>query len=273
MAEDRLNLFCLVDGEPQSNVFSVKATPTDTIDDLKKLIKAEKAPRFDDVAADELTLWRVSIQVVSANKHKPILLNEIDSPTELDPTDDVSDVFPEVPPKKTIHVIVHRPPPVHAPVPAQASTPFLDHLSDEYVRKAPPGSPRLAREAFDALIERIEKETFHADTPISRFLRSFVEGDLSIPDADCCVKGLPRTWLRSRTFAQESTQPALYLLHPKRPHQTTTIPPSVQALNTIKKFQNNDMVTFFGVSGCGKTRAVVEMLAQNWRFYLNGSRG
>ncbi|KAG0010957.1 hypothetical protein BGZ82_003210 [Podila clonocystis] len=57
-----------------------------------------------------------------------------------------------------------------------------------------------------------------------------------------------------------------------RPHQTIATPPSVTALNTIKKFQNNDMITFFGVSGCGKTRAVVEMLAQNWGFYLNGSR-
>ncbi|KAG0279993.1 hypothetical protein BGZ97_009474, partial [Linnemannia gamsii] len=124
----------------------------------------------------------------------------------------------------------------------------------------------------DTLLERIVKETFHADTPISRFLRSFVEGDLTIPDANCCIKGLPRTWLRSGTFAQESTQPALYLLHPRRPHQTTTTPPSVAALHTIKKFQNNDMITFFGVSGCGKTRAVVEMLAQNWGFYLNGSQ-
>ncbi|KAG0278825.1 hypothetical protein BGZ97_009677, partial [Linnemannia gamsii] len=226
-----LTLFCLVDGEPQSNVFSVKATPTDTVDDLKKLIKAEKTPRFDDVAADELTLWRVSIPVVPANKHKPIVLNEFESATELDPTDDVSDVFPEAPPKKTIHVIVQRPPQ-----------------------------------------ERLEKDVFHADTSISRFLHSFVKGDLSIPDADCCVKGLPRTWLRSRTFAQESTQPALYLLHPRRPHQTTATPPSVTALHTIKKFQNNDMITFFGVSGCGKTRAVVEMLAQNWGFYLNGSQ-
>ncbi|KAF9176748.1 hypothetical protein BGZ51_009713, partial [Haplosporangium sp. Z 767] len=119
---------------------------------------------------------------------------------------------------------------------------------------------------------RLEKDIFHADTSISRFLHSFVKGDLSIPDADCCVKGLPRTWLRSRTFAQESAQPALYLLHPRRPHQTTTTPPSAAALHTIKKFQNNDMITFFGVSGCGKTRAVVEMLAQNWGFYLNGSQ-
>ncbi|KAF9125289.1 hypothetical protein BGW39_007526 [Mortierella sp. 14UC] len=111
MTKDRLNLFCLVDGEPQSNVFSVKPTPADTVDDLKKLIKAEKTPRFDDVAADELTLWRVSIPVVPANKHKPIVLNEVDSPTELDPTDDIADVFAETPPKKTIHIIVQRPPP------------------------------------------------------------------------------------------------------------------------------------------------------------------
>ncbi|KAF9344976.1 hypothetical protein BGX34_005164, partial [Mortierella sp. NVP85] len=125
----------------------------------------------------------------------------------------------------------------------------------------------------NTLLEKIEKDLFHTDPLIPGFLASFVKGDLTIPDANCCVKGLPQTWLRSRTFAQKSTQPALYLLHPKRPHQTaTTTPPSVQALDTIKKFQNNDMITFFGVSGCGKTRAVVEMLAQNWGFYLNGSQ-
>ncbi|KAF8920976.1 hypothetical protein BGZ58_004166, partial [Dissophora ornata] len=49
-------------------------------------------------------------------------------------------------------------------------------------------------------------------------------------------------------------------------------PPSVAALETISNFQNNDLITFFGVSGCGKTRAVVEMLAQTWGFYLNGSQ-
>ncbi|KAI1297001.1 hypothetical protein EDD11_007314 [Mortierella claussenii] len=43
------------------------------------------------------------------------------------------------------------------------------------------------------------------------------------------------------------------------------------ALTTISEYRNND-ITFFGVSGCGKTRAVVEMLAQNWGFYLNGSQ-
>ncbi|KAG0180704.1 hypothetical protein DFQ28_002787, partial [Apophysomyces sp. BC1034] len=125
----------------------------------------------------------------------------------------------------------------------------------------------------DILLERIPKDVFHADTPISRFLRSFVKGDITISDSNCCVKGLPKFWSRSSSFREVTPQPALYLLHPKRPHQTTTTPPSVTALNMIKKFQNNDIITFFGESGCGKTRAVVEMLAQNWGFYLNGSRG
>lgn len=55
----------------------------------------------------------------------------------------------------------------------------------------------------------------------------------------------------------------------KSPHNEL---PLVTALHTIKKFPNNHMITFFGVSGCGQTRAVVEMLDQNWRFYLNGSQ-
>jgi hypothetical protein len=47
---------------------------------------------------------------VPANKHKPIVLNEVESSTELDPTDDVSEFFDKPPPKKTIHIIVQRPP-------------------------------------------------------------------------------------------------------------------------------------------------------------------
>ncbi|KAF9119687.1 hypothetical protein BGX30_003687 [Mortierella sp. GBA39] len=73
---------------------------------MTKRIKTEKALRFDDVAAAEFTLWRVSIPVVPANKHKPIVLNEVESPTELNSADDVSDVFPKTPPKKTIYIII-----------------------------------------------------------------------------------------------------------------------------------------------------------------------
>ncbi|KAF9131526.1 hypothetical protein BGW39_001702 [Mortierella sp. 14UC] len=233
MTDNRLTLFCLVDGEATSNAFSVKIASTDTVGDLKNLIKAEKAPRFDDIVANNLTLWHVAHPVIAAKKHQPVLLNTIDSSTELDPTDDIVDVFAETPPKKTIHIIVQRPPP-----------------------------------------QGIREEFFQPGSAISNFLRMFVEGELSLPEADCCIKGLPKAWLRSSFFAQKSARPALYLLHPTQPHQTTstTTPPSVAALETISNFQNNDLITFFGVSGCGKTRAVVEMLAQTWGFYLNGSQ-
>ncbi|KAF9578408.1 hypothetical protein BGW38_005798, partial [Lunasporangiospora selenospora] len=257
MTANPLTLFCLVDGK--ANAFSVEIESTKTVDALKKLIKDEKAPRFNDVAADELTLWRVSVPVPPKKNRKEIWLADIPSKEELDETDDIVDVFKELPPKKTIHIIVQRPPrQVHAPVPARSSPPLAEQET----------------EAFQMHIERIKKEFFQPGAVISDFLRKFVEGEISLPEADCCVKGLPKAWLRSSSFAQKSARPALYLLHPTQPHQTTstTTPPSVAALETISNFQNNDMITFFGVSGCGKTRAVVEMLAQTWGFYLNGSQ-
>ena len=81
--------------------------------DLKKLIKAEKSPRFDDVASDELTVWSVSYRITMANRHIPVLLTSMDSATELDPMDDIADVFQNTPPKKTVQINVQRPPPAN----------------------------------------------------------------------------------------------------------------------------------------------------------------
>ena len=109
MANTHLTLFCTVDGESQSNAFSVKPTPTDTVDDLKDLIKAKKSPRFDDIAADELTLWRVSIPVDGDD-----ITIQLDQVTDTDkkklgPTTRLSKVFPEELPEDTVHIIVQRP--------------------------------------------------------------------------------------------------------------------------------------------------------------------
>ncbi|KAG0337738.1 hypothetical protein BG000_005031 [Podila horticola] len=110
MTDNILSLFCLVDGEATSNSFSIKIPSSDAVDDLKNLIKAALSPQFNDNAAKDLTLWRVSIPVVPANKTNPINLTDIISATQLAPTDDISDVFQDQPPKKTIHIIVQRPP-------------------------------------------------------------------------------------------------------------------------------------------------------------------
>ncbi|KAF9212509.1 hypothetical protein BGZ59_006664 [Podila verticillata] len=79
--------------------------------------KDSKSSRFDDVAADELKLWRVSAPVIATEKHDAVELDMLVSKEEPLPMDDLSDIFEEAPPKKTIHVIVQRPPAVHALVP------------------------------------------------------------------------------------------------------------------------------------------------------------
>lgn len=79
MNELRLNLFCLVDGEPQSNVFSVKPTPADNVDNLKNLIKSALSPQFDDIAAKYLTLWSVSIPDDDDDDEIPIVLGNVNN--------------------------------------------------------------------------------------------------------------------------------------------------------------------------------------------------
>ncbi|KAF9910162.1 hypothetical protein BX616_010928 [Lobosporangium transversale] len=242
---DKISLLCIPNGE--STAFPVDINPQKTISHLKKAIK-EKKDAFQGINAYELILHKVSVP----GEGTTVNLTNVGSKESLTRgSSKVSKVFGTSPlPEKTIHVIVQRP------------------SAEQPTQKAAPGPPRLVQEAFNRELENIEKKVFHADTPISRFLHSYVKGDIKLPDADCCVKGLPRAWLRSRYFSPELPQPALYLIHPRKPHETITTPPSVTALDTISRFQNNDIITFFGESGCGKARAVVEMLAQNWGVLL-----
>ncbi|KAF8924597.1 hypothetical protein BGZ58_001629 [Dissophora ornata] len=57
---------------------------------LKKAIKAEKTSRFDDVAADELTLWRVSIPDDDDDDEQIILLNNVSEKKKLKATTKLS---------------------------------------------------------------------------------------------------------------------------------------------------------------------------------------
>ncbi|KAI8362267.1 hypothetical protein B0O80DRAFT_96814 [Mortierella sp. GBAus27b] len=96
-----LKIWCLVNGISPSTAFSVDVDASATVGHLQEAVKATRSPRFDDIAAHNLTLWRISIPVNAENMRNPVLLSAIDSPTELDPMDDIADVFAETPPKKT----------------------------------------------------------------------------------------------------------------------------------------------------------------------------
>ncbi|KAF8919094.1 hypothetical protein BGZ58_004701, partial [Dissophora ornata] len=88
--------------------------PSKTVDGLKKAIKDENPDTFSSIDAKDLTLWRVSIadDDDDDDNELPILLHSISSEDKkkLKATRELSDVFQEVPPKKTIHIIVQRPP-------------------------------------------------------------------------------------------------------------------------------------------------------------------
>ncbi|KAG0196583.1 hypothetical protein BGX28_009960 [Mortierella sp. GBA30] len=107
-----ITLFCVVIGEHNSNAFSVEILATKTVDHLKKLIKVAKAPKFDDVAADELTLWSTSIPISVDEEESAVVLDTQDKKMRLHPASELSEVFGDNLPKKTIHIIVHRPPSV-----------------------------------------------------------------------------------------------------------------------------------------------------------------
>lgn len=106
MTDNDLTLLCLVDGEATS--FPVDIKPTKTVEHLKGAIKAKKAPRFDDIAVDELTLWNVSIPDNDDDDEHPILLDVVpeNEKKKLKATHDLADVFDKPPPKNDPH---HRP--------------------------------------------------------------------------------------------------------------------------------------------------------------------
>ncbi|OAQ22442.1 hypothetical protein K457DRAFT_84856 [Linnemannia elongata AG-77] len=91
MIDNHLTLFCLVNGESTSNTFSVEIDSTKTVDGLKKLIKSEKAPRFDDVAAAELPLWRICVP--DDDDESPVLLDKVTEKKKIKATTKLSKFF------------------------------------------------------------------------------------------------------------------------------------------------------------------------------------
>ncbi|KAF9543648.1 hypothetical protein EC957_000580 [Mortierella hygrophila] len=130
-----LSLRCLVDGDRISKSFELATPPTKTFGQLRTTIHLSKPIWFKDLEAEDLTLWKVTIPITKDKSDTPILLKNISNSDKdkLGPTNDVFEWFPQVPQKKTIHIIVQRPPQVHAPVGAQdfrLSTHLKSSLAD-----------------------------------------------------------------------------------------------------------------------------------------------
>ncbi|GJJ71645.1 hypothetical protein EMPS_03995 [Entomortierella parvispora] len=128
MTENLLTLFCLIDGE--ASPFSVKASPHDTVDDLKNLIKTKKTPRLDALAADELTLWRVSLPIDDAGIPAP--LGSDFKKKRLKVSIKLSSVFTTELSEDTIHVLVQRPSPDKDQSPVTSGKVYVVHSYKDY---------------------------------------------------------------------------------------------------------------------------------------------
>jgi len=54
-------LNCLLLNDAPTKVFTVKVLEFENVSILKKLIKEEKAPHLDDLAASDLILWKMRL--------------------------------------------------------------------------------------------------------------------------------------------------------------------------------------------------------------------
>jgi hypothetical protein len=109
-------IFCLIEG--QENPFSVKITSNETVDQLKEAIKAKKFKTLEDVEADTLKLYHVSILTCDPINKKTIInyvakaqeeMKKPQLPPKLDPASRLDDVFEGNPPERTLHIIVRIP--------------------------------------------------------------------------------------------------------------------------------------------------------------------
>ena len=103
-------LFCLVLGDnPTKHAFPVEVSENDTIGKLKELIKTKKAPEFDDIAADKLTLWQVDIPREELITLGPDIDIQTLNGVELSPLMKISKAFNFGDVEEKLHIITTRP--------------------------------------------------------------------------------------------------------------------------------------------------------------------
>ncbi|KAH9967462.1 hypothetical protein BC827DRAFT_594318 [Russula dissimulans] len=107
MSTPNFQLPCWVVGENQ--MFDVEIGGEKTVYELKKAIQAELRPDFQDVAARNLTLYKVTI-LNDDNANKSLQSVDLTKLTMISILHTVSQVFRDHPPQDSVFVVVVRPP-------------------------------------------------------------------------------------------------------------------------------------------------------------------
>lgn len=115
MSGGKLTLFCLVypNDDPLQHLFVVDIDKGMTVAHLKQAIKAEKSHELDQLDADALKLWKVSIPANDKLKQHLQGLRfdgTVDDATKLEvPVRRLSSIFPDGVEEMYLHIIVENP--------------------------------------------------------------------------------------------------------------------------------------------------------------------
>ena len=104
----KLELYCFVLSDRPTQIFPVQVAPSDSVGTLKKAIKGEKKA-FEDIDADSLNLWKVSIpiNVDGSLEENPSDFNFDEG--SLPPSTRLSKVFMDGLEEGQLHIVVQPP--------------------------------------------------------------------------------------------------------------------------------------------------------------------
>ncbi|KAG0314277.1 hypothetical protein BGZ99_008234 [Dissophora globulifera] len=191
----KLSVFCLVESESTSHAFPVKNIPlSNTVYDLKELIKKENPNGFHNLDPRDLSLWLVTIPLEDDDGKLRIWLDNLTDKDELHPRKPLSAVFSKGPPDDSTYIIVQRSHPAVAvqtpvsPLPgSRPSTPLSGDLRVDIKRITDrffaPGS--VAAQFLDSIVR--EAKTRHLaqeDHTIHDFMKAHVEDSSERDDQD-----------------------------------------------------------------------------------------
>ncbi|KAG0248194.1 hypothetical protein DFQ27_001085 [Actinomortierella ambigua] len=119
----------------------------------------------------------------------------------------------------------------------------------------------------------ITDEFFAPGSNVTMFLDRFVRGQENLPLTTGSVSGLPRVWPRNGESGVGARPSLLFsdLPDPSSSDTPSRYPTSDAILQLIERCSASDSVPIFGVSGCGKTRGMIELLSRYWGFYFNAA--
>ncbi|KAF8931608.1 hypothetical protein BGZ47_011753 [Haplosporangium gracile] len=116
-------------------------------------------------------------------------------------------------------------------------------------------------------IKKITDKFFAPGSDVAKFLNAFVKGQGALLTTTGTIRGLPSAWRRGFGHPSE-TRPTLLFMDLPDPSTPDLASTNLAAGSILEMVKENNR---YHIPGCGKTRAVIELLSQHWGFYFNAA--